>query len=88
MEYNHCAPTVDQNDQRSKSDFVLDDSIDASEDLENLNDDQEVEAKKDDGWLSRIVPEFEFPDLFKPVQLQIPILTFPKLPSYSISIAR
>ena len=87
MKYHSGAPVDEQNDQRSESDFVLDDYRTNSEDRQE-DTDEEVEAKKDDGWLARIVPEFEFPDLFKPVQLQIPIITFPKLPSYSISIAR
>ena len=45
------------------------------------------ENQEDKDWLARIVPEFNLPDLLKPVQVQIPIFTFPKLPSYNIPLA-
>ena len=42
---------------------------------------------KDNGWLARIVPGFSFFDFLKPIQLEIPVLTLPDLPSYTISLS-
>ena len=38
--------------------------------------------------LSRIVPDIQLSDYLKPWTVQIPILRFPEMPSYSISLAK
>ena len=61
----------------------------------------EDDKNEDEGWLARIVPEIpdiqrivpEIPniqlsDYLKPWTVQIPILSFPEMPSYSISLAK
>ena len=61
----------------------------------------EDDKTEDEGWLARIVPEMpdiqrivpEIPniqlsDYLKPWTVQIPILSFPEMPSYSISLAK
>ena len=67
-----------------------------TEDMEllakELNSNGEPENKKldqavDDGWLARIVPGFSFFDFLQPIQLEIPVLTLPDLPSYTISLS-
>ena len=70
---------------RSKSDFaspVISEEH-FEEDLEGKSEENEEKS-----WLARVIPEFEFPDLLKPVQIQIPLIQFPDLPSYSISFAK
>ena len=57
-----------------------------------LNPGEEMEAKdqeqtEEGDWLARIVPEFSLSNLFKPIQLQIPVLTLPDLPSYTIALS-
>ena len=55
-----------------------------------LNSVEEIEAKnQEDGsdWVARIVPGFSLSDLFQPIQLQIPVLTLPDLPSYTIALS-
>ena len=71
----------DESYPRSKSDYVREES---SEELVEKTSEETAE----ESWLARVIPEFQFPDLLKPVQIQIPLIQFPELPSYSISFAR
>lgn len=43
---------------------------------------------KEDGLLARIVPGFSFFDFLKPIQVEIPVLTLPDLPSYTIALSK
>ena len=76
---------------------------DEPENLPELKEDTVIEDDKteDEGWLARIVPEIpnlqrivpEIPniqlsDYLKPWTVQIPLLSFPEMPSYSISLAK
>ena len=64
------------------------------ENLPELNEEISLEDKteaEDEGWLARIVPELpniQLSDYLKPWTVQIPILSFPEMPSYSISLAK
>ena len=68
---------------------------------ENLPELKEDTKTEDEGWLARIVPEIpnlprivpEIPNIqlseyLKPWTVQIPLLSFPEMPSYSISLAK
>ena len=55
----------------------------AEEETEN----KKIEETVDGDWLARIVPDFSLSDWFKPIQLQIPVLTIPDLPSYTIALS-
>ena len=46
-----------------------------------------LDETQEDGWLARIVPGFSFFDFLQPIQLEIPVLTLPDLPSYTISLS-
>ena len=48
---------------------------------------KKLDETKHDGWLARIVPGFSFFDFLQPIQLEIPVLTLPDLPSYTISLS-
>ena len=77
---------------------------DDPENLPELKEDTSITDDKtteDEGWLARIVPEIpnlqrivpEIPniqlsDYLKPWTVQIPLLSFPDMPSYSISFAK
>ena len=79
------APSSEESQFRSKSDFALpSEEINAKDDIASIPKETKDEESS---WLSRIVPELEFPDLLKPVQIQIPLFQFPELPSYSIQFA-
>ena len=64
------------------------------ENLPELNEETSLEDKteaEDEGWLARIVPELpniQLSDYLTPWTVQIPILSFPEMPSYSISLAK
>ena len=64
------------------------------ENLPELNEEISSEDKtedEDEGWLARIVPDLpniQLSDYLKPWNVQIPILSFPEMPSYSISLAK
>ena len=86
IQHVHSFPTKEHG--RSKSDnTVAENNVFEERNVENdirEEDSNEQEA----GFLSRIVPEFQFPDLLKPIQVQIPILRLPELPSYSLSLSK
>ena len=62
-------------------------------DMKNIPQEETIAVDKteDEGWLARIVPEFpdiQLSDYLKPLTVKIPLLTFPELPSYSITLAK
>ena len=76
---------------------------DEPENLRELKEETNVaedDKTEDEGWLARIVPEIpnielsrivqdiQLSDYLKPWTVQIPILSFPEMPSYSISLAK
>ena len=66
------------------------------ENLPELNEEissgsEDKTEDEDEGWLARIVPDLpniQLSDYLKPWSVQIPILSFPEMPSYSISLAK
>ena len=58
-----------------------------SRELNPVEETENKEETEDSDWLARIVPEFSLSELFQPLQLQIPVLTLPGLPSYTIALS-
>ena len=60
-----------------------------SKELNSLGEteNKKLDETKDDGWLARFVPGFSFFDFLQPIQVEIPVLTLPDLPSYTISLS-
>ena len=61
---------------------LLSKELNSAEEMEN----KKIEETDDGDWLARIVPDFSFSDWLKPIQLQIPVLNIPELPSYKIAL--